>query len=67
VTTPDEIIEMAEREGVAVGVRYGRLTYRGGSPQLVALLKAHEAAIVEALGHAFRSPMADEIQERRSW
>jgi hypothetical protein len=61
---PDEILEMAEREGVAVGVRHGRLSYRGGSATLTALLKAHEADVVEALGHAFRSPIADDLQER---
>jgi len=61
---PDEILGMAEREGVAVGVRHGRLTYRGASPRLEALLKAHEPDVVEALGHAFRSPMAEDPQER---
>ena len=57
VTTPREILELAEREGVEVRVRYGRLAYRGSSPQLEALLKAHERDVVEALGYRFRSPI----------
>jgi hypothetical protein len=67
VVRPAEILELAEREGVAVGVRHGRLTHRGGTPQLQALLKCHEEAVVEALGYVFASPLADDLDERRSW
>jgi hypothetical protein len=32
MATPDVILAIAEREGVAASIRHGRLSYRGGSP-----------------------------------
>ena len=55
----NEILDMAESEGVAVSVRHGRLAYRGSSPALTALLKGHERAVVEHLGGEFRSPLSN--------
>ncbi len=53
-----EILDRAEQEGVALGVRWGRLAFRGASPSLREALLANERRLVERLGGRFRSPLA---------
>ncbi len=53
-----EILDRAKEEGVELGVRCGRLTFRGASPTLREGLLANEEAIVERLGGRFRSPLS---------
>lgn len=64
--TPQEIISMAQAEGVTLGVRMGRVTARGCSPVLGQLLIENERQVVESLGGEFRPPWLDLFSERKS-
>jgi hypothetical protein len=56
---PEEIVALAEREGVELTLAYGRLRYRGSSPRLTELLKTREGQVVEHLfgRGSFNSPL----------
>jgi len=51
------ILRRAEKEGVALSVWGGRLAWRGGSPNLVGMLRYHEEALVESLGGTYISEL----------
>jgi hypothetical protein len=51
-SSAEEILARAEEEGVEIGVRGGRLTYRGASPSLRLMLqdRTNERQVVEYIG-----------------
>ena len=55
MSTAEEILALAEEEGVEVGVLGGRLTYRGASPSLRLMLqdRTNERQVVEYLGEEY--------------
>jgi hypothetical protein len=55
-TTFEDVLAMAEAEGVELGARQGRVTARGSSPVLTALIKEYEREIVEHFGGTYRVP-----------
>jgi hypothetical protein len=55
VSAAEDILRRAEEGGVDVGVRGGRLTYRGASPSLRLMLqdRTNERQVVEYLGEEY--------------
>jgi hypothetical protein len=52
MSAAEDILARAQEENVVLGVRGGRLTYRGASPSLRLILqdRTNEREVVEALG-----------------